>query len=135
VSPSDHPPSNRSCCTRDGKPIRKGYPITGRPRANGRLFHRTTSRSRRFHGLSFSNRLIWVDGLRADSINGTTGLVQHYTPGYTHLDLGAGYALKIRGNSAAANVTVRNARDIRYYQGLQSEGDLRNVRFSLFTRF
>lgn len=116
-------------------PIRNGGPITGRPRANGSLFHRYTIPSGRFKGLFFSNSIIWVDGFRADSINGTTGLVQNYIPGYTRLDFGMGYALKLWGNPVSVNATIRNARDIRYYEGLQSKGDLRSVRFSLSTRF
>jgi hypothetical protein len=46
-----------------------------------------------------------------------------------------GYALKLWGNPVSVNATIRNARDIRYYEGLQSKGDLRSVRFSLSTRF
>lgn len=116
-------------------PIRNGGPITGRPRSNGSIFHRYTFRSGNFKGVFVTNSIVWVDGFRADSINGTTGLVQNWMPGYTRVDFGAGYAFKAWGRPVSLSATMRNARDLRYYEGLQSKGDLRSVRFSLTTRF
>jgi outer membrane receptor protein involved in Fe transport len=116
-------------------PIRNGGPITGRPRANGSLFHKYTFPSRSLKGLSFNNAIVWVDGHRADSISGTTGQVTNYMPGYTRVDFGAAYPARLFGQVFGLAVTVRNATDLKIMEGLQSKGDFRSWRFSVSTKF
>ena len=116
-------------------PIRNGGPITGRPRSNGSVFHQFTVQSGMFKGLSANNAVIWIDGFRVDSINGTTGLVQNRVPGYILVNFGLGYETKIFGHHCKFTASVRNAGNEKFYEGLQSKGDLRSYRFGLMTKF
>lgn len=116
-------------------PIRNGGPITGRPRANGSIFHRYAFRSGPLNGVSVNNAIVWVDNHRADSISSATGQVTNYIPGYTRVDFGAAYALRLAGRTWAASAGVRNVADRKIMEGLQSKGDLRSFRFALSTRF
>lgn len=115
--------------------IRNGGPITGRPRANGSVFHKYTFPSGALRGFSLNNAIVWVDGNRADSISGTTGQVTNFIPGYTRLDFGAGYNGKLFGRAYSLTATVRNAANRKIMEGLQSKGDLRSFRFAVGTRF
>lgn len=115
--------------------IRNGGPITGRPRSNGSFFHKYTVQSGPLKDLSFNNAVVWVDGFRADSISGTTGLVTNYMPGYIRVDLGAGYRTKLLGRAVSFTVTVRNVENKKILEGLQSKGDLRSFRLSANTKF
>ena len=115
--------------------VRDGGPITGRPRANGSLFHKYSFQEGFLRGFSVNNALVWVDGSRADSISGTTGQVTNFIPGYTRLDFGAGYVGKVLGRNCTFTATVRNAANRKIMEGLQSKGDLRSFRFGVSTRF
>lgn len=115
--------------------IRDGGPITGRPRSNGSFFHKYTVQSGLLKDFSFNNAVIWVDGFRADSISGTTGLVTNYMPGYIRVDLGAGYRTKLFGRSVSFTASVRNVENKKILEGLQSKGDLRSFRLSANTKF
>lgn len=115
--------------------IRNGGPITGRPRANGSLFHKYTFGSGAFQGFSLNQALIWVDGKRPDSISGATGQVTNYMPGYVRLDFGAGYSARAFGRPYTLTVSVRNAANRKIMEGLQSKGDLRSYRVGLSTRY
>ena len=115
--------------------IRNGGPITGRPRANGSVFHKYTFPSGALRGFSLNNAIVWVDGNRADSISGTTGQVTKFIPGYTRLDFGAGYNGKLFGRAYSLTATVRNAANRKIMEGLQSKGDLRSFRLGVSTRF
>ena len=115
--------------------IRDGGPITGRPRSNGSLFHKYSVQSGPLKDVSFNNAVVWVDGFRADSISGTTGLVTNYIPGYIRVDLGAGYKAKLGGYPFTFSLSVRNVEDKKIMEGLQSKGDLRSYRFSTSTKF
>jgi outer membrane receptor for ferric coprogen and ferric-rhodotorulic acid len=115
--------------------IRDGGPITGRPRSNGSFFHKYTVQSGALKDFSFNNAVIWVDGFRADSISGTTGLVTNYMPGYIRVDLGAGYRTKLLGRAVSFTASVRNVENKKIVEGLQSKGDLRSFRLSASTKF
>jgi hypothetical protein len=115
--------------------VRDGGSITGRPRANGSLFHKYSFQEGALRGFSLNNALVWVDGNRADSISGTTGLVTNYIPGYTRLDFGAGYAGKLFGRNCTVTASMRNATNLKIMEGLQSKGDLRSYRLGVSTKF
>ncbi len=115
--------------------VRNGGPITGRPRANGSLFHKYTLASGPLAGLGLTNGIVWVDGRRADSISGVTGQVTNFIPGYTRLDLGATYGTRLLGRPCTFSLNVRNAANRQIMEGLQSKGDLRSFRFAVGTRF
>jgi iron complex outermembrane receptor protein len=115
--------------------IRDGGPITGRPRSNGSVFHKYTFGTGPLKGLSLTNAVVWVDGFRADSVNSTTGLVQNWMPGYTRVDFGASYPVRVFNHTFNLTASVKNAQNIKYYEGLQSKGDLRSWRFGLNTKF
>jgi outer membrane receptor protein involved in Fe transport len=116
-------------------PIRNGGPITGRPQANGSLFHKYSFQNELLKGFSVNNAIIWVDGKRPDSISGTTGLVTNYMPAYTRVDFGAAYQGKIFGHRVTISGTVRNAADKKIMEGLQSKGDMRSYRVSVGMKF
>ncbi len=116
-------------------PIRNGGPITGRPRSNGSFFHKYTVQNGALKDFSFNNAVIWVDGFRADSVSGTTGLVTNSIPGYIRVDFGAGYRTKVLGRPVSFAATVRNAENKKIMEGLQSKGDLRSFRLSATTKF
>jgi iron complex outermembrane receptor protein len=115
--------------------IRNGGPITGRPRANGSLFHKYSFAGGALAGLALTNGIVWVDGHRADSISGTTGQVTNFIPGYTRLDFGATYAARVLGRPCTFSASVRNAANRKIMEGLQSKGDLRSFRLAVGTRF
>ena len=115
--------------------VRNGGPITGRPRANGSLFHKYTFAGGPLAGLGLTNGIVWVDGRRADSISGVTGQVTNYIPGYTRLDFGATYGARLLGRPCTFSLSVRNAANRKIMEGLQSKGDLRSFRFAVGTRF
>ncbi|MDI1335744.1 MAG: TonB-dependent receptor plug domain-containing protein [Lacunisphaera sp.] len=115
--------------------IRNGGPITGRPRANGSIFHKYAFQNSMLKGFSLNNAIIWVDGQRPDSISSTTGQVTNYMPAYTRLDVGAAYQGKIFGRRMTLTATVRNLADKKIMEGLQSKGDLRSYRVGLSTKF
>ena len=116
-------------------PIRNGGPITGRPRANGSIFHKYAFQNPALKGFSLNNAIIWVDGQRPDSISSTTGEVTHYIPGYVRVDVGAAYQGKIFGRRMTLTATVRNLADKKIMEGLQSKGDLRSYRVGLSMKF
>ena len=115
--------------------VRNGGPITGRPRANGSLFHKYTFAGGPLAGLGLTNGIVWVDGRRADSISGVTGQVTNYIPGYTRLDFGATYGARLLGRPCTFSLSVRNAANRKIMEGLQSKGDLRSFRLAVGTRF
>lgn len=116
-------------------PARLGGPIAGRGRQSGSLFQKYTFSSGAFKGLALTNGVIWVDGSRPDSIDSATGAVRNWVPGYTRLDFGVSYPVKLKGQTYTFNATVRNAADKKYYEGLQSKGDLRSFRVGVTARF
>jgi len=116
-------------------PVRNGGPITGRPRANGSLFHKYTFNEGVLKGFSINQAVVWLDGYRPDSISGVTGQVTNYIPGYVRLDFGVGYTGRFLDRSYSVTAMVRNAADRKIMEGLQSKGDLRRFRFGVSTRF
>ena len=115
--------------------VRDGGPITGRPRSHGSLFHKYTMLRGPLQDFSLNNAVVWVDGFRADSISGTTGLVTNYIPGYIRVDVGAGYTRKLGGKPFSFTVSVRNVENKQIMEGLQSKGDRRSYRFGASTKF
>ena len=115
-------------------PFRNGGPITGRPRANGSLFHKYSFTTGWLKGFALNNAIVWVDGFRADSISGTTGRVTNYMPGYTRLDFGASYATRLWQRPVTLTWMLRNADNRKIMEGLQSKGDLLSWRFGMSTK-
>jgi iron complex outermembrane receptor protein len=115
------------------RPLSDGGPISGRPRSNGSIFHKYSFQSGPLKGFSVNNGVIWVDGFRPDTVS--NGVVTHYMPGYVRLDFGAGYQCKLFGRSCMITASVRNAENLKYWEGLQSKGDLRSYRLSVNTKF
>lgn len=116
-------------------PARLGGPITGRGKESGSIFQKYTFERGPLKGFSLTNGIIWVDGTRPDSIDSSTGLVRNWMPAYTRYDFGASYQFKFRANTYTLNATVRNATNEKYYEGLQSKGDLRSYRVGLTAKF
>jgi iron complex outermembrane receptor protein len=116
-------------------PARLGGPITGRGQQSGSLFQKYTFQNGALKGLAVTNGVIWVDGTRPDSIDPTTGLVRNWMPGYVRYDFGASYQFTFAGNRYTVNATVKNATNEKYYEGLQSKGDLRSYRLGVTARF
>jgi iron complex outermembrane receptor protein len=116
-------------------PVRLGGPINGRGKESGSLFQKYTFQNGALKGLAFTNGIIWVDGTRPDSIDSTTGLVRNWMPGYVRYDFGASYQFTFAGNRYTVNATVKNATNEKYYEGLQSKGDLRSYRVGVTARF
>lgn len=113
-------------------PASDGGPISGRPRSNGSIFQKYTF-SGDFKGLSVTNAIVWVDGLRPDSVS--SGVVTNYMPSYIRLDFGLGYQCKLFGRQTNFTANVRNAGNDKYWEGLQSKGDLRSYKLSVSTKF
>jgi iron complex outermembrane receptor protein len=114
-------------------PANNGGPITGRPRSNGSIFHKYTVQSGTFKNLSVNNAVVWVDGKRPDATN--NGVVTNYMPSYIRLDFGLAYQCKVFGRPLTMTAGVRNATNEKYWEGLQSKGDLRSYRVSVSTKF
>ena len=115
------------------KPLSNGGPISGRPRSNGSIFHKYSVQSGVFKNLSLNNGIIWVDGYRPDAVS--NGVVTHYMPSYIRLDFGVAYQCNLFGQSCTLTANVRNAGNDKYWEGLQTKGDLRSYRVSVSTRF
>jgi iron complex outermembrane receptor protein len=115
------------------KPLSDGGPIAGRPRTNGSLFQKYSFQNGALKGFSLNNGVIWVDGFRPDTVS--NGVVTHYMPSYVRLDFGLGYQCKLFNQPCTITASVRNAGNIKYWEGLQSKGDRRSYRVSLSTKF
>jgi len=114
-------------------PVSNGGPISGRPRSNGSIFQKYTFQNGPLKKLSVTNAVVWVDGARPDSVS--SGVVTNYMPSYIRLDFGLGYQAKLFGRQMNFTANVRNATNEKYWEGLQSKGDLRSYRFALSTKF
>lgn len=115
------------------KPLSDGGPIPGRPRANGSLFHKYAIQSGPLKGFFLNNGVIWVDGARPDIV--TDGVVTNYLPSYVRIDVGVGCQFRVLDRTWTIAANVRNLGNKKYWEGLQSKGDLRNYRLSISGHF
>jgi len=114
-------------------PVSNGSPISGRPRSNGSVFQKYTVHRGPLKNFSVNQGVVWVDGYRPDSVS--SGVVTNYMPGYIRLDFGLGYQLNLFDQPCNLTASVRNASNEKYWEGLQSKGDVRSYRISLSTKF
>ncbi|MEY4940240.1 MAG: hypothetical protein RIQ93_1975 [Verrucomicrobiota bacterium] len=114
-------------------PANNGGPISGRPRSNGSVFQKYSFQHGPLKKLSVNNAVVWVDGARPDSVS--NGVVTNYMPSYIRLDFGLGYQAAVFGRPMSFTANVRNAANKKYWEGLQTKGDLRSYRVSVSTRF
>jgi iron complex outermembrane receptor protein len=114
--------------------------LVGKPPANtagrqfGGLFHRFEFQNGPLKGLMLTNGISVRDGRRPFNINTGTGIVT-YIPGYTRIDAGVSYKLRLAGHQATVGVRVHNLTDEEYYEGRQSLGTPRTWTFHASTRF